>query len=167
MCVCVCLPLFDVADGLFGGVVVVGLHGAVHVAQLHLSAEIHINGRAFDRCAGEVLHGVPQPCVIDSGQLGFGPFEHEEGSQVGRVRGDDDHREARPDHAQDAGREAPRGAWRDRKNNQSALTRYRREKWNLPLHIGIYWYLGSLIHFLSYVSKQPNLSVSRKNSIEY
>lgn len=103
--------MLDIGDGLFGRVVVVALHGAVHVAQLHLPAEIHVDGRAFDGCAGQVLHRVPQPGVVDSCQLRFGSFEHEESGQVGGVRGDDDHREARPHHAQDAGGKTPRGAW--------------------------------------------------------
>jgi len=100
------LPLLHILDGLLGGGVVVGLHGAVHVGQLHLAAEVHVHGGALDGGAGQVLHGVPQPGIVDAAQLRLGPLQHEEGGQVGGVRGDNDHRESCPDHAQHPGGEA-------------------------------------------------------------
>lgn len=50
------------------------------------------------------------PGIVDADERRLRLVEHEEGGQVGGVRGHDDHGEARPHHAQDAGRKAPRSA---------------------------------------------------------
>jgi len=107
------LPLLHILDGLLGGGVVVRLHGAIHVGELHLATEVHVHGGALDGGAGQVLHGVPQAGVVDAAQLGLGPLQHEEGGQVGGVRGNDDHSKSGPDHAQHPGGEAPGRALAD------------------------------------------------------
>lgn len=48
------------------------------------------------------------PRIVDARQAGFGSVQHQEGGQVGGVRGYDDHGESRPDHPKDPGGEAPR-----------------------------------------------------------
>jgi len=53
------------------------------------------------------------PGIVDARQAGLRLVQHEEGRQVGRVGGDDDHGEAGPHHAQDARAEAPGRAWRE------------------------------------------------------
>lgn len=60
------------------------------------------------------------PGVVDPGQLGLGPFEHEESGQVGSVRRHDDHGESGPHHSEHSGRKTPRRALSDTAVQQHA-----------------------------------------------
>lgn len=55
-------------------------------------------------------------CIIDSSEFCLGPLQHKESSQVGCVRGNNDHCKACPHHPQNPCRETPRSACIVREN---------------------------------------------------
>lgn len=57
-----------------------------------------------------VVPPLTHPGVIDASDSLLRPVQHQEGSQVGSVRGHNDHSEAGPHHAQNPGREAAWGS---------------------------------------------------------